>query len=650
MEKDDPPGTTDSRADRLEIARQAAEQRYNELFEQAALGIVVSTPGGTVIACNPGFARMLGFSSVDEAVGTSMQDLYATASDRERFVNELREKKQLESYRVRLCRRDGRPIETLTNVVGSYDAAGALVELRGYLIDITAGVEAESALLVREQLFRAVFVGASDAMMLLDDQRAIVDANPAAAELFGTPLTDLTGQVLDNLFIDEGGSFASVWREFIALGEAKHEHRVTAPLDVNAPGGRSSPRLVECSYRARVHTGRHLCIARDITDRRLVEERLAQAARIESVGRLAGGIAHDFNNLLTAILGYTELMLAHRRADDPEREDLEEIHKAGQRASALTQQLLAFGRKQVLQPREVDLNLSLSGLKPMLRRVLREDITLVVEASRLPALVTVDPHQIEQAVLNLVLNSRDALPMGGAIMVDVAHVTLTPEEMPAERRHAAGLYVRLRVVDNGTGITQEVRAHLFEPFFTTKELGKGTGLGLASVYGIVHQSGGFIVVDSPASGGTIFTLYFPAIGMEIPEPDQPAPPGRETVLLVEDEDAVRVVIGALLRRHGYHVIEATTPRGALELFPHHADTIDLLLTDIVMPEMNGPALAQRLVSARPGLRILFISGYADAAKSALSGPHISFLAKPFQASALTRTVRELLDRPAQAPS
>jgi PAS domain S-box-containing protein len=638
MDRDALPGSMDARADRLEIARQAAEQRYNELFEQAPLGIVVSTPAGTVVACNPCFVRMLGFTSVDEAIGTSMAELYAEPSERERFVAELREKQQLESYRVRLVRRDGRAIETLTNVVGRYDAAGTLVELRGYLIDITAGVEAESALLVREQLFHAVFFGASDAMMLLDDGRAIVGANPAAAELFGRPLDDLTGEVLDNLFVDETGSFASMWREFIALGEAKQEHRLTS---------RTSPRLVECSYRARVHTGRHLCIARDITDRRLVEERLAQAARIESVGRLAGGIAHDFNNLLTAILGYTELLLAHRRPDDPEREDLEEIHKAGQRASALTQQLLAFGRKQLLQPREVDLNLTLSGLKPMLRRVLREDITLVVEAADTPALVTIDPHQIEQAVLNLVLNSRDALPMGGAIQVDVALVSLSPDDMPADRRDAPGTYVRLRVIDNGTGISDDVRAHLFEPFFTTKELGKGTGLGLASVYGIVHQSGGFIVVDSPPSGGTVFTLYFPTIGVKTQESGPAIGSGRETILLVEDEDAVRVVIGALLRRHGYHVIEAATPRGALEIFPHHADAIELLLTDIVMPDMNGPALAQRLVSVKPGLRILFISGYADAAKSALSGPHISFLAKPFHASALTRTVRELLDRPAQ---
>jgi len=287
----------------------------------------------------------------------------------------------------------------------------------------------------------------------------------------------------------------------------------------------------------------------------------------------------------------------------------------------------------------------------MLRRVLREDITLVVKLARAPALVTIDPLQIEQAVLNLVLNARDALPAGGVIRVDLRHVTLTADEMPAERRAAAGAYVRLRVIDNGTGLSQEVRTHLFEPFFTTKDIGKGTGLGLASVYGMVHQSSGFIVVDSPASGGTIFTLYFPATGVKVPELDPPANFGHETVLLVEDEDPVRVVIAALLGRHGYRVIEAATPDSALEVFPRHADAIELLLTDIVMPEMNGPALARRLIAAKPGLRILFISGNAEAAKSALSGPNISFLAKPFRASVLTGKVRELLDKPARkAPS
>jgi two-component system cell cycle sensor histidine kinase/response regulator CckA len=628
------------REERLACARSAAEERYNELFEQATLGIVVSTAAGTLIACNPAFARMLGFASVDQAIGTSMAGLFARPADRDRLVSEVRQKRQLESFRVRLRRRDGRPIETMTNVVGRYDEAGVLVELCGHLIDVTASVEAEAAVLERERLFRAVFFDASDAMMLLDDHRAITDANPAAAALFGKSPDGLLGERLDNLVVDDGDGLAASWREFIALGEAKHEHRVN---------GQTSGRLVECSYRARVQTGRHLCIARDITERRLLEERLAQAARIESVGRLAAGIAHDFNNLLTAILGYTELLLVHRRADDPERADLEEIQKAGQRASTLTQQLLAFGRKQVLQPRAVDLNRTLAGLTPLLKDVLREDITLVVETARNEALVTVDPFQIEQAVVALVLNSRDALPMGGEVHVDLAHVVLSPDDIPSGRGHAGGVYVRLRVSDNGSGIAPDVRAHLFEPFFTTKEQGKGTGLGLASVHGTIHQSGGFIAVDSPTSGGSVFALFLPAIVPDVAGPVEAGPPGREGILLVEDEDPVRVIIGALLRRHGYHVLEAATARGALEIFGHHADAIELLVTDIVMPEMNGPALAQRLVAEKPKLRILFISGYADAASpAALTGPCVGFLAKPFQASALTRAVRDLLDRPPAA--
>jgi two-component system cell cycle sensor histidine kinase/response regulator CckA len=641
---DDSPtdGTLDARRlERLERARSAAEERYNELFDQATLGIVVSTAAGTVIACNPGFARMFGFASVDEAIGTNMAELYATPADRDRFVSEVRQKRHLEAFRVRLRRRDGRAIEAVTNVVGRYDQAGALVELRGYLIDISASVEAEAAVLEREQLFRAVFYDAADAMVLLDDHRRITAANPAAAELFGKTPDQLLGEQLDNLVADDGDALAAAWREFIALGEAQQEHRVNR---------HASWRLVECSYRARVQTGRHLCIARDITERRLLEERVAQAARIESVGRLAGGIAHDFNNLLTAILGYTELLLVRRREDDPERADLEEILKAGQRASTLTHQLLAFGRKQVLQARAVDLNRTLAGLTPMLRGVLREDIALVVDTASSEAVVIIDPYQIEQAVLTLVLNARDALPMGGEIHVDVAHVTLSPDDMPSGRRHASGVYVRVRVMDDGTGITPEVRLHLFEPFFTTKERGKGTGLGLASVHGTVHQSGGFIVVDSPATGGSVFTLYFPAVLPDVADPEQEGPTGREGILLVEDEDSVRVIIGALLRRHGYRVLEAATPRGAQEIFAHHTDAIDLLLTDVVMPEMNGPALAQRLVSGNARLRVLFISGHADSASpAALKGPYVGFLAKPFQASALTRSVRELLDRPAGGP-
>jgi CheY-like chemotaxis protein len=287
----------------------------------------------------------------------------------------------------------------------------------------------------------------------------------------------------------------------------------------------------------------------------------------------------------------------------------------------------------------------------MLKRVLREDIALRIDLAPSPAIVLVDQHQIEQAILNLVLNARDALPMGGAVRLAITQVTLTPEQVPAEQGTAGGPYVRLRVSDNGTGIPPEARAHLFEPFFTTKEFGKGTGLGLASVHGIVHQSGGFITVDCPPSGGSVFTLHFPAVAPARSQPSEETASTRETILLVEDEDSVRVIVGAVLRRQGYHVLQVATPQAACELFEQHKHTIDLLLTDVVMPGMNGPALAQRCVGQKPGLRVLFISGYVEApASPALHGAHAAFLAKPFQASALIGAVREALDRPRQKTS
>jgi CheY-like chemotaxis protein len=364
---------------------------------------------------------------------------------------------------------------------------------------------------------------------------------------------------------------------------------------------------------------------------------------------LAGGIAHDFNNLLTAILGYTELLLSNREEGHPDRADLEEIQKAGQRAAALTQQLLAYSRKQMLLPKEVDLNQTVLTLQGMLTRLIREDISLTYQLAPAPAHIKIDPTQLEQVILNLVINSRDAMPAGGSIRLEVARLRLSEVDVPSDQVNRAAEYVRLRVVDNGVGIAPEARAHLFEPFFTTKDVGKGTGLGLASVYGIVRQSNGFISVESEPGLGATFTMHFPAVAAApsfVEEGSAPAlapSGGCETILLVEDEDAVRMITSAVLRRQGYQVLEASTARGACDIFEQRASEIDLLLTDVVMPDMNGPSLAQRLVSIRPELRILFISGYADVSFEA-GGSNVSFLSKPFQASALAAKVRDVLSR------
>lgn len=616
------------------------DQRYRELFEGALLGIYLTRPDGELLACNAAFARMLGFASVADAVGRSMSGLYDAPDDRERFVASVREQGRLEHHRGRLRRRDGGLVEVIETVVGEFGPDGTLIELRGFLIDVTASVEAELALIEREQQFRSVFFDAADAMLILDDHRLILEANPSACGLFGVAADAIRGVSLDALLVSGDDQLPVAWRELMAFGEARREHRVRAT-------GADGMRLVECSYRAQAHGRRHLCIARDITDRRRFEERLVQAEKIESVGRLAGGIAHDFNNLLTAILGYAELLLTDRDEDDPDRTDLEEIQKAGQRAAALTQQLLAFSRKQVLQPKDVDLNLIVAGLQSMLARLIREDIALSCELAPARAIVRIDPTQIEQVILNLVLNARDALPAGGEIRLEVSLVRQSQVEMPSDLLPASGDFVRLRVVDNGVGIPPEVRAHLFEPFFTTKEVGKGTGLGLASVYGIVRQSNGFITVESEPGAGSVFTMHFPvAAPAETIEPPDAVtvPPGRarETVLLVEDEDSVRVIVSAVLRRQGYQVIEASGGASACEIFARRSD-IDLLLTDVVMPDMHGPALAQRLIGARPELRVLFISGYADMlTPPGGDNPNVAFLSKPFQASVLVSKVAELL--------
>ncbi len=620
-----------------------AESRYRELFESALVGIYVSLPDGTLVTCNDAFARLIGADSAAQAVGGDMTLLYPSSSARDAFVDQVRHRRRLEAHRAELIRRDGSRLSVLETVVGDFAAAGDLRELRGYVVDVSESVRADAALRQSERQFRAVFYDAGDLMLILDGDRFVIDSNPAASALFGTTPEALVGRRVDDLIAGDPAPLRALWQELLAFGAARREHRFATP---------AGARVLECSYRAHLQNNRHLCIGRDMTDRRLLQERLMQAQKIESVGRLAGGIAHDFNNLLTAIMGYTELLLTNRPADDPDRADLEEIYRAGQRAAGLTQQLLAFSRKQVLVPRAVNLNEVVDGLKGMLLRVIREDITFAFDASPEPAFVLIDRGQIEQAIINLVLNARDALPAGGLITIDTARVPASALEAQVAPEPAAAEYVRLRVSDTGIGISPELQAHLFEPFFTTKEVGKGTGLGLASVHGIVAQSNGFIHVSSAEGAGTTFSIHFPAVAAPGPAavdlaPAAVASPGHETILLVEDEDAVRVIISALLRRRGYTVLEASTPAGAIGIFQNAAGTIDLLLTDVVMPDMNGPALAQRLVAWRPELRVLFISGYADLSTSPLdpTNPNVAFLSKPFQASVLTGAVQDILSRP-----
>jgi two-component system, cell cycle sensor histidine kinase and response regulator CckA len=387
----------------------------------------------------------------------------------------------------------------------------------------------------------------------------------------------------------------------------------------------------------------------DITDRRSLEEQLRHAQRLEAVGRLAGGIAHEFNNMMTVVTGYGELLLGRLGAGDSMRLEIEQIKRAGDRAAALTRQLLAFSRKQVLQPRELDLNAVVLHMDKMLRRLIGEDVALVTVPAEGLWTVKADPGQLEQVIVNLAVNARDAMPEGGRLLIETANIVLDQEYAAHRPEAAPGPYVLLAMADTGVGMDEETRAHLFEPFYTTKGPGKGTGLGLATVYGIVAQSGGHIAVESEPGRGTTFRIYLPRAGgmpREVEEAEAEAPRGRETVLVVEDEEAVRRLVREVLLAQGYRVLEAPGGAEALRLCGEGAEPVDLVLTDVVMPGMSGRELAARLREAVPDIRILFMSGHTETAvlaEGTLRSPREAFLQKPFPQNALARKIRELLD-------
>jgi len=399
-------------------------------------------------------------------------------------------------------------------------------------------------------------------------------------------------------------------------------------------------------------------IARDTTERKKLEGQLRQAQKMEAVGRLAGGIAHDFNNLLTVINGYSELVFQSLAGVEPLTEMVQQVRQAGERAAVLTRQLLAFSRKQVLTLAPVDLNVVILEMESMLRRLIGEDLELLVETQPGLNLVMVDRGQMEQVILNLAVNARDAMPQGGRLVlatanrrIDAPATSLTNGTSERSGTLLPGDYVELRVQDTGCGMDAVTLAHAFEPFFTTKEVGKGTGLGLATVYGIVEQSGGHVSIESRVGQGTTFHILLPR-SSETEIVDQPPTDGadqrrgRETVLLVEDEEAVRHLARRTLRHRGYQVLEAANGQDALAIAEQHRAPIDLLLTDVIMPRMGGRELAGRLRGTCAGLRVLFTSGHAndDGLGRVMQGEHTAFLAKPFTSLELSRKVRELLDQ------
>jgi signal transduction histidine kinase/CheY-like chemotaxis protein len=391
----------------------------------------------------------------------------------------------------------------------------------------------------------------------------------------------------------------------------------------------------------------------DVTERKRLEEQLRQSQKMEAIGALAGGIAHDFNNLMTAVIGYSDLLKMRMQRDDPLLGDLDQIRRAGERAASLTGQLLAFSRKQVLQPQVLDINHVISDTEKMLRRIIGEHIDLVTIPGAALGRVSADPNQVQQVLLNLAVNGRDAMPRGGKLTIETGNVYL--DGACARRRVDVepGAYVLLAVSDTGCGMDAETVSHIFEPFFTTKEKGRGTGLGLATVYGIIKQSGGHIWVYSEPGKGSTFKIYLRRLDKSAASEAGPscawegALPGTETVLLVEDDEQVRNMAKKGLSLHGYDVIAAGNGEEALKVLEAHEGPVRILVTDVVMPGLSGGELALRIASTHPEMKILYVSGYTDSAivHHGVLEAGVSFLQKPFTPGALARKVREVLDGP-----
>ena len=507
-----------------------------------------------------------------------------------------------------------------------------------------ARLRAERALLEREESFRLLFQSNPHPMWVHDrESRGFLEVNAAAVAHYGYTRDEFLSMRTDDLTADGPGQSPPPSSAVVRAADetaAFHRRKDGQVIEVQTfghdlPFGGRPGRLV---------------VAHDVTETRQLQAQLLQAQKMEAVGRLAGGIAHDFNNLLSIILGFADLCL--RRLDQPEvlRERLTQIGNAGRKAATLTRQLLAFSRKQILQPRVLDLNAVVAELEKMLRRVIGEDVQLVTVTDEHLGRVKIDPAQLEQVLMNLVVNARDAMPHGGRLTIETANVDLD-DRYPSRFEVRPGRYAMLAVSDTGVGMDPATLVRIFEPFFTTKSPDKGTGLGLATVHGIVRQSEGYVWVYSEPEHGTTFKIYLPRVEegldpqMDAAAGERPAARGGETVLVVEDEDVLRQVVEETLTELGYRVVSASGPAAALAVL-ERTPAVHALLTDVVMPGMSGPELWQRVRTTHPGARVLFMSGYADEAMGyhGMLPPGAPFLQKPFTVESLARTIRGLLDR------
>jgi PAS domain S-box-containing protein len=642
-------------------ALQASEQRFRDLFQNSPDAIFVEDLDGVVLDVNPMACRLHGLER-KELIGRSFVEL---------VPHQLREAARRDFDHIAKGRvaaiegfsfsSDGRsiPVGIRARHIDYAGRPALLLHVR----DVTEQRQAEEALRESEERYRALFESSLDPIYTSRIDGSIVDINAAAVKLFEFDSRErLLGANVREFYRDPEERDALL-AEIAKTGYVRdHELQLVSRTGKALTALLTATAILDENEAVAGFRG----ILRDVTEQRMLESQFRQAQKMEAVGRLAGGVAHDFNNLLTVITGYSELCLEQTPAEDPRREELLEIQGASERAAKLTRQLLAFSRQQVLRPRVLDLNSVVGDFEKLLRRTIGEDIRFETSLASDLGKVRVDPGQIEQVLMNLAINARDAMPGGGRLFLETENAYLDEHSSTHTTTMETGSYVVLMLGDTGCGMDEETRNRIFEPFFTTKQGRGGTGLGLATVYGIVKQSGGYIWVYSEPEQGTVFKIYFPEIREEI---DQPPTTVQEldkdlvggTILVVEDELPVRSLVVRVLEDQGFRVLATDDPEEAVRILEHHQGPLKLLITDLVMPGMSGLALLEHLVENRPDTRAIMMSGYSKRSRFQGTGlpAGLPFLAKPFSARELTQIVQQTLrakqvpltlDRTAETPS
>jgi PAS domain S-box-containing protein len=650
-------------------ALQEAEAKYRQLVEMVPAISYVAEAGaqGRFLYLSPQVKTILGYRPEDCLVNPTFWWDHLHPDDHAIALQEdTWEEGRPFQVEYRMYRQDGGEVWLRDDAVIVRDPDTGRRLTRGLLIDITEQKRAEAALRESETRYRMFLAQSSEGIYRLeyappvpchlpiDEQLAlgmkngyVAECNDAMAKLYGrNDAEELIGKRLSEFLVLNDPMTRGFMETFIRSGYRIEDQE---SREIDAQGQKKILRSTMMGTVIDGHWARTWGISRDVTARMHLEEQLRNAQQLEAIGRLAGGVAHDFNNILSIIMGHGELMLANATEDAQARNGLEQIRRAAERAAALTQQLLAFSRKQVLQPKVMDLNAAVADVQKMLTRVIGEDIELVASLHPSLASVRVDPGQVEQVLMNLAINARDAMPHGGKIVMETANL-----DVDAERGRnldlTVGRYVMLQVSDTGHGMDAATLGHIFEPFFTTKKMGKGTGLGLATVYGIVKQSGGSIQVESEAGKGSKFRIYLPAADggtrkRHEPVAEQLVVGGRETILVVEDEADLRELTRIFLEGYGYKVLQASSAEQAIEAAERFNDRIDLLLTDVIMPGMSGRRLAEEVLSRRPQTKIVYMTGYTDdmVVQHRVLEPGVQLLQKPFSKVDLAIKVRATLD-------